>query len=208
MTGHHPEDADRPHYDDAELDDLLANAMGGILAKLEAGFDPDAGLTDVYARSAMSDPHRSPPAPASTRREPGPSTADGRLQEVCDQIDTLDACLAAIIRSTNHAPFAGAAFLEAARPVLMQLRMGLANRMLARDDAMHLIDHVQRNLGETDRILRTQNASSLEEVTRARLGGQTQSGSGAIAEQTWVLAEMTRRLYEDADYTASLEPAR
>jgi len=207
MTGHHHEDADRPHYDDAELDDLLATAMGGILAKLEAGFDPDAGLTDVYARSAMADPRKSPPAPASVRREPGPSSAGGRLQEVCDQIDTLDACLVAIIRSTHHAPFAGAAFLEAARPVLMQLRMGLANRMLARDDAMHLIDHVQRNLGETDRILRTQNASSLEEVTRARLGGQAQPG-GPITEQTRVLEEMTRRLYEDAGYTASLEPAR
>jgi len=66
MTGHHPDDASRPDYDDAELDELLATAMDGILAKLEAGFDPDTGLADIYARCAAA------PAPSIPGHAPGP----------------------------------------------------------------------------------------------------------------------------------------
>lgn len=104
---------------------------------------------------------------------------------MCDRIDTLDACLAAVIRSSQNAPFAGAAFAEAARPILTQLRMGLANRALPRDEAAQLIDRIQRNLNETNRILRTPNASSLDEVIRARLGGHAQfGGPGALPRRT------------------------
>jgi hypothetical protein len=50
-AGHpRPDDADNPLYDDAGLDELLATAMGGMLAKLEAGFRPADGLADVRAR--------------------------------------------------------------------------------------------------------------------------------------------------------------
>ena len=41
------------------------------------------------------------------RREPGPLVGNQRLQEVCDQIDTLDACLDALIRAARSAPLAG-----------------------------------------------------------------------------------------------------
>ena len=208
MTGHRPDDASRPDYDDAELDELLAAGMDEILAKLETGFDPAAGLADVYTRCDEADPRSSHRVPAATAREPEQLSASGRsLQEVCDQIDILGACLAAVIRASQNAPFAGAAFIEASRPVLMQLRMGLANRVLPRDEAAHLIDRLQHNLDETDRILRTQNTSSLDEVIRARLGDQAPS-SGPVTEQTQFLGEMIMRLYEDAGYVASLQPAQ
>lgn len=207
MTGYYPEDADRPDYDPAELDELLATAMDGMLVKLEAGFDPDAGLADIYARLTAADSARHGPAPVTPRREPVPVTSSHRLQEVCDQIDTLDACLSALIRSASNDPFAGGAFVEAARPILMQLRLGLAGRVLARDGAERILGHVRDNLDETDQILRTQDASSLDQVIRARLGSQAEFG-GPVTEQMEVLAEMITRLYEDAGYTASLEPAR
>jgi hypothetical protein len=35
---------------EALLDELLTTANDGMLAKLEAGFDPDAGLADILAR--------------------------------------------------------------------------------------------------------------------------------------------------------------
>ena len=41
-------------YDDAELDAVLETAMANILAKLEAAFDPQAGLEDIYARATAS----------------------------------------------------------------------------------------------------------------------------------------------------------
>ena len=207
MTGYQPEDADRPDYDPADLDELLATAMGGMLAKLEAGFDPDAGLADIHARLAAADSPRRDPAPVIPRREPVPATSSHRLQEVCDQIDTLDACLSALIRSAHDDPFAGGAFVEAARPVLMQLRLGLAGRTLARDDAARILGHVRDSLDETDQILQAQDGSSLDEVIRARLGSQAEFG-GSLIEQMLVLAEMIMRLYEDAGYAASLEPAR
>ena len=207
MTGYDPEYADQPDYDDAELDELLATGMDMMLAKLEARFPPEEGLADIYARLAAI----GPPPPASTRvirhREPAPSIDNQRLQEVCDQIDTLDACLAAVIRTAQNAPFAGGAFVEAARPVLMQLRLGLANRVLAREEAERILGFVRHNLDETDRILRTQQTSSLDQVIHARLGSHAEFG-GPVTEQTRLLAEMITRLYEDAGYVASLEPAR
>lgn len=80
------------------------------------------------------------------RREPGPLVGNQRLQEVCDQIDTLDACLDALIRAARSAPLAGGAFVEAARPVLMQLRLGLAGRTLPREQAERILDLVRHNL--------------------------------------------------------------
>ena len=207
MTGYDPEYADQPDYDDAELDELLATGMDMMLAKLETRFPPEEGLADIYARLAAIDP----PPPASTRvirhREPAPSIDNQRLQEVCDQIDTLDACLAAVIRTAQNAPFAGGAFVEAARPVLMQLRLGLANRVLAREEAERILGFVRHNLDETDRILRTQQTSLLDQVIHARLRSHAEFG-GPVTEQTRLLAEMITRLYEDVGYVASLEPAR
>lgn len=105
----------RPDYDDAELDELLATATDGMLAKLEAGFDRQAGLADIYARlERATRPQPAPPAPVTRRREPGPLAGNQRLQEVCDRIDTLDACLDALIRAAQSAPLAGGAFVEAA----------------------------------------------------------------------------------------------
>ena len=207
MTGYDPEGAGRPDYEDAELDELLATAMDGMLDKLEAGFNPEAGLADIRARLAAADPPRKAPAPVIRHRKPGPIADSQRLQEVCDQIDTLNACLTALSRSARTAPFAGAAYVEAASPVLVQLRLGLANRALAREHAFRSLDHVRQSLDEADRILRTQGASSLDEVIRARLGSHAEFG-GPVAEQAQLLAEIIIRLYEDAGYVASLEPAR
>lgn len=208
MTGHDPEDAGRPDYDDAELDELLATAVDGMLAKLEAGFDRQAGLADVYARlEGTGQPQPAPPAPVTRNREPGPLADNQRLQEVCDQIDTLDACLSALIRAARNAPLAGGAFIEAARPVLMQLRLGLAGRTLPREQAERILDLVWHHLEQADRILRDQQASSLDQAIRGKLGSHAEFG-GPVARQVQRLAEMIARLYDDADYTASLVPSR
>jgi hypothetical protein len=36
------------------LDELIDSAMSAILGKLEAGFDPSAGLSDIYARCSAA----------------------------------------------------------------------------------------------------------------------------------------------------------
>ncbi len=208
MTGHDPQDAGRPDYDDAELDELLATATDGMLAKLEAGFDRQAGLADIYARlERAGQPQPAPPAPVTRRREPGPIADNQRLQEVCDRIDTLDACLDALIRAAQSAPLAGGAFVEAARPVLMQLRLGLAGRTLPREQAERILDLVRHNLEQADRILRDQQASSLDQAIRGKLGSPAEFG-GPVAGQLRLLGEMIARLYDDAGYAASLVPSR
>lgn len=141
------------------------------------------------------------------RREPGPLVGNQRLQEVCDQIDTLDACLDALIRAARSAPLAGGAFVEAARPVLMQLRLGLAGRTLPREQAERILDLVRHNLEQADRILRDQQASSLDQAIRGKLGSQAEFG-GPVAGQLRLLGEMIARLYDDAGYAASLVPSR
>ena len=108
MTGHQPAN---PGYDDAELGRVVNTAMSGILAKLEAAFDPAAGLADIHARR----------------------TADSsRLAAVCDQVDLLGAWLADVVRAGQRSPFAGSSYLDLARDNLVQLRAGLASRTMAR----------------------------------------------------------------------------
>ena len=213
MSGQHPEDTGDHDYDDSELDAILDRAMNGILSKLENGFVPGEGLSDIYARHRAG-VRDTPVAPAGSyeylqeqRQGHLVRALGGRLQAVCDQIDLLDSCLAAVTRSARVQPFGGAAFLEAARPTLAQLRSGLANRMLARSQAERLVDDFQSNLDQTDRILRTQHASALEDVVRAR-GGSTAESGGTLAEQLGTLRERIAWLYADAGYISSLVPAK
>jgi hypothetical protein len=194
-----PQQPDEANYESAALDELIDSAMNGILAKLEAGFDPNAGLANIYARCGVT----TRPAPAPEVAEPSFSA---RLQEVCDQIDLLDAWFAAVIDSARTAPFGGSAFVEMARPSLRQLRMGLANRTLARSDAEHLIGEVQGHLDQADHILRSQHASSLDEVMRERSSAVAGSG-GTVGGQIRVLQEMITRLFADIGQDPALVPA-
>ncbi|HUY45383.1 MAG TPA: hypothetical protein VMV92_06615 [Streptosporangiaceae bacterium] len=68
MNRHQPEG---PGYDSAALDALLDSAMSGILAKLEAGFDPAAGLADIRARlGAAGDAGQLPTSARSIATDP------------------------------------------------------------------------------------------------------------------------------------------
>jgi hypothetical protein len=75
MTGHKHEP---PGYDAADLDGVIVSAMSGILAKLEAGFDPDAGLADIHARCGIPLTGASPDSPGNDRPRPRRSNPDPR----------------------------------------------------------------------------------------------------------------------------------
>ena len=85
------------------------------------------------------------------------------------------------------------------RPTLLQLRMGLANRSLSKNDAERLVDSVQSSLDQADHILRTQCASTLEQVVHTLTGEPAEFG-GTLAEQIHTLREMVARLYADTGY--------
>jgi hypothetical protein len=193
MTGHQHGNPG----DDTELDRVLDTAMSGILAKLEAGFNPGAGLADIYARSTRRGSSMAPAVPG------GDSSGSSRLAEVCDQIDLLTAWLADIILSGQQDPFGGSSFLELARDNLVQLRAGLASRTMARPEAQQLTSDIQNQLSHADRILRSQHATTLD-----HLASETTSREGALTDQARVARDMVIRLYEPDGHDLRLTPAR
>jgi hypothetical protein len=191
MTPHQP---DHQPYDDAELDRVLNAAMDGILAKLEAAFDPAAGLADIHARRTAA----AAPAPSG----PG-GGGRNRLEEACDHIDQLTARIADLIESGRQTPFGGASFLELARDNLVQLRAGLANRTMLRPEAQQRTADAAGQLARTDQILRTRHGTTLDQIA-----SQTPAHSGTITAQVQFLGQMVTRLYEPDGDNLSLQPAR
>lgn len=182
---------------DEKLDHVLGTAMSGILAKLEAAFDPDLGLADIYARSARRESY---PAPAVPGRD---STGSSRLEETCDQIDMLIAWLADLIRAGDREPFGGSSFLELARDNLVELRAGLAARIMARPEAQRIASDTHGQIGQADRILRSQHATTLDHLASA-----TSPHQGALTDQVQVMRQMITRLYEPDGQDLCLTPAR
>jgi hypothetical protein len=127
------------------------------------------------------------------------------LQEVCDLIDVIRTILDTINRSARTAPFGGAAYLELARPVLIQLRVGLANRTTPKSEAERLAGDVQSYLESADAVLRSQHASTLDDTVRAR-GGEAVGPAFTMMGQMQALREMIVRLYADAGQDLSLVP--
>ena len=196
MTPHQPR-SHRP--DDATLDDVIDAAMSGILAKLEAAFDSDAGLADIYSRSSATRPSRTAPTSQAAPRTGGSS----RLEDACDQIDQLTAWLAELLKSARQAPFGGSSFLELARDSLVELRAGLASRTMARPEAQRLTAAIDSQLAQADQILRSRHATTLD-----RLASRAPGASGALTGQAQLLRQMVTRLYEPDGDDLSLQPAR
>jgi hypothetical protein len=190
MTSHQP---DQPPAEGAALDNVIDAAMTGILAKLEAAFDPDAGLADIHARRAS-------PAPVAPRPD---GTGSSRLEQACDQIDLVTARLADVITPWQRAPFGGFSFLELARDNLVQLRAGLANRTMLRPEAQRLTADAASHLAQTDQILRTQHGTTLNQLAR-----QAKGSRGDLTGQVQLLSQIIARLYEPDSDDLSLQPAR
>jgi hypothetical protein len=180
-------------YDD-ELDRILGTAMSGILAKLEAALDHDAGLADVYARSARGRPDAAGPGRGSA--------GSSRLEEACDQIDQLTAWLEDLIQSGQENPLGGSSFLELARDNLVQLRAGLAARNMARPEARQLTADIGDQLAQADQILRSQHAATLDDAASSRTGR-----AGSLTGQAQAVRELVARLYEPDRHDLSLTPS-
>jgi len=193
MTRYEPE---HPAYDDAELDDLLSRTMTGIGTKLEAGFDPAAGLADIYARNQADAPapprpdHAQPAQPGATWPHGVQPAAASPLEEACGQIDVLRAVIAGAVRSGRDTPFAGLAYLELAADLLTELRTGLASRSMDRRRAEDLLARVRQHLDQAGRLLSHEGAS-LDDLIRA-------AGAAPglpVAELADITREMVLRLF-------------
>lgn len=194
MTGHYPDEY--APYEDAELDRLLTTATKNMHAGLEATFDPDAGLADVFARAAALKGEQRQAATGAPQRHSRADhdtvMANSRLQDVCDRIDAYRARLAA----AGQTPVPGAAYLTAACNPLIQLRMGLAGRDLTKNAAQHLMSTVEEHIAMAERTER----SDLMRTDRPRFDND-------LPAEAHTIREMVMRLYDSADDAAPLIPA-
>ncbi len=211
MMNHYDADGpgrDRPDYDDAELDRLLARAMSGITAKLDAALDPGTGLADVYARSRAGMPDR----PALTRhgrtarRRRWPAAAG----ETCAQIDLLNEMITPEGGQKpdwqfylDHAggELAGSAYLDLARDALTELRTGLASRSMDQRRAYELAGRAGQLISRADQAMQDTHGISLDDAAGDSAGMPV---NGQVA----VLRQMIRRLFAPAGDSSSLVPAR
>lgn len=209
MTTPNPDDLGPRDYD-AELDVILETGMAGILAKLQARLEPQAALADIQNRLRDQAPLPNQDdrlaSPAEAEADTSQSTVSNQaLQAVCDRIDAFDFYLQTVLRSPDD-PFAGAAFIANARPALMQLRSGLANRSITKSHAQRILNEIQQNLDQADRVLR-QQGSDLGAALRDRARGQTAS-NGTASAQMHSLQAHVMRLFEGSGHHAALQPSR
>jgi hypothetical protein len=195
---------------DTDLDQWIKSGLDAELAQTDAAFDFDAGLGDVYARAGLPRPETTEP-PSHTATDPSiditqDTVEQGAVQAVVDHIEMLDALLRAVTKSDQDtSPFAGVAYLTTARRFLLQLRVGLIGRRLTQARASQLVDTIEHDLKETDKILRAQQGLSLQDAVHARIGELRDVG-GDLIDQVQRLRRKVLRLFTDVDEPASRLP--
>ncbi|MGH3974924.1 MAG: hypothetical protein ACRDS9_16590 [Pseudonocardiaceae bacterium] len=195
---------------DADLDQWIKSGLDVELTQMDAAFDFEAGLADAYARAGLTRPEAAEPH-SHTATDPSiditqDTVGQGAVQAVVDHIEMLDALLGAVTKSDQEtSPITGVIYLTTARQFLLQLRIGLTGRRLTQARASQLVDTIEHDLRETDKILRGQQGLSLQDAVHARIGELRDVG-GDLIDQVQRLREKVLRLFTDVDETASRLP--
>lgn len=195
---------------DTDLDQWIKSGLDAELVQMDAAFDFEAGLADVYARAGLTIPGAAEPrsheATDPSIDVPQDTMGEGAVQAVVDRIEMLDALLGAVTKSDQDtSPLMGMIYLTTARQYLLQLRVGLTGRRLTQARASQLVDTIEHDLTETDKILRLQQGLSLQDAVHARIGELRDVG-GDLIDQVQRLREKVLRLFTDVDEPASRLP--
>ncbi|MEV4753423.1 hypothetical protein AB0K21_44370 [Streptosporangium sp. NPDC049248] len=195
-------------FADDEFEALLRQAHATQIAELNAGWDFDAGLADVYARAGGTPPPSTTAAlsdPVGLELDDQHNTAElDAVEDVCAHIEMIDALLAAVSK-IGEGPVLHSSYLRMARQYLMQLRLGLAGRRLTAPQAFGLISTVNHDLREADRALRLHHGLSLEQALHERIGELREINTD-LSHQMEILDDKVMRLFNEADEPASLTP--
>ncbi len=195
---------------DTDLDQWIKSGLDAELAQMDAAFDFEAGLADVYARAGLTRPEPSEPC-SHTTTDPiitvtRDTVGEGAVQAVVDHIEMLDALLGAVTKSDKDTtPLMGVSYLTTARRFLLQLRVGLTGRRLTQTRAIQLVDIIEHDLKEIDKILRAQQGLSLRDAVHARIGELRDVG-GDLIYQVQRLREKVLRLFTDVEEPAPRLP--
>lgn len=186
---------------DTELNRLIKEARAAELARMDAAFDFDAGLADIYARAGLTQPSD------HNAEQPAPTPQDdpkSAVRAVCDHIEMIDALLAAVTKA-DSGPLLPTSYLKMARQFLLQLRTGLSARRLSAVEAFGLVNSIEHDFREADKTLRRQHGLSLQQALHDRIG-ELREISTDMTAQTQVLRQNVMRLFDAADDPAPLTP--
>jgi hypothetical protein len=196
---------DRRDGADINFDQWIQGALDAEVAQMDVVFDFEAGLTEVYARAGLARP-RAAESPFQGAAESSSDVTGGTVRAVVEHIEMLDALLGAVTGSEEEiSPQLGVMYLKMARQFLLQLRMGLTGRRLTRVRAIQLVDTIEHDLGETDKILRAQQGLSLHDAVRTRIGELRDVG-GDVNQQVQRLREKVLSLFADVEDPAPRSP--
>jgi hypothetical protein len=199
---------DRRDGADSNFDQWIQGALDAEVAQMDAVFDFEAGLTEVYARAGLVRPRAAESPFQGAAESSGDVTGGtgGAVRAVVEHIEMLDALLGAVTSSEEEiSPQLGVLYLKMARQFLLQLRMGLTGRRLTRVRAIQLVDTIEHDLGETDKILRAQQGLSLHDAVRTRIGELRDVG-GDVNQQVQRLREKVLSLFADVEDPAPRSP--
>jgi hypothetical protein len=202
---------DRRNDAGTDLDQWIRGALDAELGQMDADFDFEAGLADVYARAGLTRP-RAAESPIQEATDSHCDVAGGiggqsAVRVVVEHIAMLDALLGAVTSSEEEiSPQLGVMYLKMARQFLLQLRMGVTGRRLTRARAIQLVDTIEHDLCETDKILRAQQGLSLHDAVRARIGELRDVG-GDLNLQVRRLREKVLSLFADVEDSAPRSPS-
>ncbi|MET9340303.1 hypothetical protein [Nonomuraea sp. NPDC003804] len=193
-------------FADDEFEALLCRASEAQVAKLDAEWDFDAGLADVYARAARTEPTTSVSSSPSYLAEPEQhhDAESDAVADVCSHIEMLDVLLATVGKRGDGPVLYGSHVLSV-RQYLMQLRIGLSRRQLTRSEAFGLLELVTHALREADRGIHRQGGLSLEQALRDRIGELREINTD-LHQQIDTLRDKVMQLFNDANDAASLAP--
>jgi hypothetical protein len=202
----------RDRRDDAEnhLDQWIREAFDAELGQMDANFDFEAGLADVYARAGLARPRaaESPSRESSDFRSDVAGGIGGQsaVRVVVEHIEMLDALLGAVTSSEEEfSPQLGVMYLKMVRQFLGQLRVGVTGRRLSRARAIQLVATIEHDLREIDKILRAQQGLSLQEAVRIRIGELRDVG-GDLNQQVQRLREKVLSLFAHVEDPAPQSP--
>jgi hypothetical protein len=201
---------DRRGDADIHLDQWIRGALDAELVQMDADFDFEVGLADVYARAGLARPRAadSPSREATDFRSDVVGSSDGQsaVRVVVEHIEMLDALLGAVTGSEEEfSPQLGVLYLKMVRQFLWQLRVGVTGRRLSRARAIQLVATIEHDLSEADRILRAQQGLSLQEAVRIRIGELRDVG-GDLNLQVRRLREKVLSLFAHVEDSAPRSP--
>jgi hypothetical protein len=177
--------ADRDYLELDELDELLRVVRHTFIARSDAAFDFEAGLSDVRERAGL--PFALVPA---RRIPPGSGPLSAAVALVCEHVEELVVALDCLLLSGPLPDLVGSQIQRAA-DVLLQLRDQVATGTASLADAGSAFATVRDVLSQADLILRVEHGLSLPE-TLAGAGRPT--GESATANDLHVAAVPEQRL--------------